>query len=464
VLGQQAVVEFFGEQKDVPTSELSVAEEPENAVHAGPMDDGRVLFRRAFEALNLGVVPPEPDQLLRLSIGGDALEKKTERWLREARRAGFCKVVFGDYGTGKTHNLRVIEAAALRRGWVVSFVEFDPKQADAAKPHLVYREIARNLKFPMREDGSRSRGFYDLIGEVRSKWHLVAGGKYFNSSPWFEPAVRALRFHTHSEDPEYRDAIAWLAGQGVNHSVIRDLCRRTGGRVVAPRAMPKVLETADIYVHHLVVINEWCRLLGYQGLLIILDEAEHVRGYNVRRFERATNFFDWLARAAHAPLDDAPPPNANEHGIALPPFWREGPHFGLVVALTEGDTFGDPSVALRDACVFLHDESDRITLTPPKPSDYRDWCEILLTDFERHYPERTSLLMEPSVRSQIAHVLADEYRKHKNGERTIRVWGKLASFAVALLLAGAATTQSELEDQLRRAAREATGEILPWES
>ena len=44
------------------------------------------------------------------------------------------------------------------------------------------------------------------------------------------------------------------------------------------------------------------RSLGYKGLALILDEAEHVRGYNVNRRERANNLFDLLSRAAHRPI------------------------------------------------------------------------------------------------------------------------------------------------------------------
>jgi len=74
------------------------------------------------------------------------------------------------------------------------------------------------------------------------------------------------------------------------------LARDKGLNIRVPR-MPSTRETADIYVHHLVVVNTLCKLLGYKGLAIILDEAEHVRGFNVRRRERANNFLNsWPVR------------------------------------------------------------------------------------------------------------------------------------------------------------------------
>ena len=119
-----------------------------------------------------------------------------------------------------------------------------------------------------------------------------------------------------------------------------------------------------------MVINEWCRSLGYKGLLILLDEAEHVRGFNVARRERSTNLFDLLARCARPPSDHDEAPIGNSRGFRLPQYWKEGPHFALVVALTEGDTFSDSSLDLREACVFLRDESDFLRLEPPTRNEY----------------------------------------------------------------------------------------------
>jgi len=462
VLGRQAVVNFFGEELDVQLSDLTAEKEPVVEVESRVREGNRHLFRRCHESINLGVVPPEPDQLLALTIGGEVLASKTAKWLHDAPRKGFGKVVFGDYGQGKSHLLKVIGASALRAGWVVSFVEFDPKQADPAKPHLVYRAIANNLRFPSRKDGSRASGFFDFIGEVRLHWDKMVGTEYFAQSPWFEPALRTLRFHSHSsEDTEYVQAVDWLAGQPVPHSVIAGLSR--GQRIAAPKAMPKSLETADIYVFHLVVVHELCQRLGYRGLLVILDEAEHVRGFSVTRRVRANNFFDFLACSAHPPLRGRPTPLSNEHGIALPTFLNKGPHFALVVALTEGATFSDPTASLREACVFLHSKDDVVRLSPPSVSDYREWCQKYFGQYVEHFGDGLSLPTDRPLRERLAEVLASEYERQAAPERNIRLWGKMAAFACASMMSKGVASTTDLEDLLRRVARDAAGEIQPWD-
>jgi hypothetical protein len=346
----------------------------------------------------------------------------------------------------------------------VSFVEFDPKQADPAKPHLIYRAITSNMRFPQREDGSQSRGFYDFIGEVRNFWHETSIGANFRASHWWPQALSVLRFQSHDDSQEYVDAVAWLGGQISQHAAIRALAKNAGGAVTAPRTMPRTRESADIYVHHLVVINELCRALGYQGLLIVLDEAEHVRSFSVNRKDRANNLFDLLARCAHKPLKGYPAPNPNENGIDVPPYWRHGPHFGVVVALTEGDTFAESGLALKESCVFLHDSTDMVRLAPPKKDDYRRWCAGFLKQFVEHYSVHAESIAGDGVEA-ISRALAEEYARQSDDERTLRLWTKVATLVPSMILARTAPQGgvSELISELRQAARGAAGEILPWE-
>lgn len=462
-LGDVALVEFFGEPVQVKTAELEVEHRQLAVVSQAAAPRQRVDLRRAYEAMNLGVVPPNPDELLDISIGGEEAARQCRAWLDAAPESGLCKVFFGDYGSGKSHHLRLCEAVALKNGWVVSFVEFDPKQADPAKPHLVYRAITSNLKFPERENGDRVNNLYDLVGEIRAGYDAVQKCRYLSKSQWFAPTLAALRFFSHDADPQYREVIDWLGGQPVLYGLMKAYLKSSGAPIVPPPSMPRAKETAEIYVFHLVVLNEICKALGYKGLLLILDEAEHVRGYNVRRRERANNFLDLLARSARPPLEYASSPYRNEHNHRLPRYWQHGPHFGLLVGLTEGDTFSDESVPLQEACLFLYDEDDAVRLKPPTPSAYKKWCESFLERFYKHYPAEMRLIAVSSDREQISTLLASRFAKQPIGGRTLRLWTKLASLVPSILMARYDGDLAGLTSLLDSAAREASGELLPWE-
>lgn len=463
IVGQEVLCAFFGERLMVQLGELDT---PDESTGRGP-DPGPdvVAFRRAFEAINLGVVPPDPVQMLALSIASEEIRNTIEGWLGVASAEGLCKVIFGDYGTGKTHYLRVMQAAALQQGWVVAFVEFDPKQADPAKPHLVYRSIVSSLRFPQHEDGSVVPDFVGFLNEVRRHWSRVRTKcQYLRDNPWFRVGLEALSSVPHSDDHTYLAAAGWLAGDGVPQSAVRSLVSEYGLALPRPPSMPRTKETAEIYVFHLVVLHWLFRTLGYRGLLILLDEAEHVRGFNVRRRERATNLFDWLARCARPKQNDLRPPVCNEHLEGLLPFWRQGPHFGLVVGLTEGDTFSTPGVSLRDACVFLRTEDDMRRLVPPSPEDYAQWCAGFLDRFASLFPGDCGAIRTQRERGIVVSALKEEFRRVPLSDRNLRLWTKLAAFVPALLLARAADDAHGLAALVRRTARTASGQVLPWET
>jgi hypothetical protein len=464
VVGAEAEVDFFGDVLSVKTKELqpSAPTKPTSVIRAEAMTESAIAFRKAFEAVNLGVTPSAPDQLIGLTIDGPEEERKIVRWLSDAPSDGLCKVFFGGYGTGKSHHLQLVKATALRDGWVTAFVEFDPKAADPAKPHLVYRELMAALEFPTRDDGSQTSGFFGLVKEVRNHWAEVRAGKLFKSSPWFTETFSILQSVAHSDEETYQQAMSWLPGFSKDATALKSLARHAGINLRTLPKMPVSKGTGEIYVFHLVVLSEVCRSLGYKGLAIILDEAEHVRGYNVTRRERANSFFDLLSRAAHRPVANDIPPERNGHEIIIPEFWKTGPHFSLFVGLTKGEVFSDPNLPLREACVFLHRETDMVMLEGPSSADYRNWCDEFFRNCARHLGSMP-VLGSASDRARIVNVLGDAFDILTPSERVLRVWIKLAALAPAILMCGRVVTVEPLETELKLACEAVTGLRFPWD-
>lgn len=467
LLGGTAVVNFFGDDIDVEVDHLTVMKGTSQVIDKTIEErcQDKIPFRAAFEAINLGVAPSDCGQLIDLTINSAKLKKQVSGWLANAQQEGLCKVVFGYYGSGKSHMLKFTRCMALQAGWAVAYLEFDPKAADPAKPHLVYQNLMSALEFPAREDGHRAEGFMGLIKEVREHWSEknIRNHPVFRSNPWFSSAFEILMKYPHMPDSieNYRDACMWLAGNHSSFQTVNALAREKGLKIRV-RRMPVTKETSDIYVHHLVVVNALCRLLGYKGLAIILDEAEHVRGYNVRRRERANNLFELLARSAHVPEPDDDDPAMNDHGMPVPQYWQEGPHFALFVGLTEADTFLDQSLALREACLFLRTEGDRIVLSNPTRNDYAQWCYLFLKKFSTFYPLEARLIDSDTARSQVVACLADAYPSSPDCV-TLRSLIKLASLVPCVLLSRPEIALEELISHVRGASANYIGNALSWE-
>lgn len=452
ILGSLVRVDFFGVPLDVDEQELELVVDTgadvdealgENGVLAVPLS--RQKYFTSIEAINLGVVPPDSEQLLHFTMNGAALTKEIKHALENARTKGLSKVVIGHYGTGKTHYLQLVRSVALMSGWVVAFVEFDPKAADPAKPQLVYRHILSSLEFPARQDGGVVRGFVGLVKEVRAHWQRadIKRLPFFRLNPWFRDGLMTLLAHNHDEEDEtYLAGCAWLAGDKQLAS-IRSLAKEARLSTRVP-AMPTTKETAEIYAFHLVVVNEIVRQLGYKGLLLILDEAEHVRGYSMRRKERANNFFDYLARCAHSPMDIGDLPAPNDHGYELPKFWGKGPHFGLYVGLTP--SFGIPQT--REDCVFIRSSDDVLVNRSPSSKDYKNWLENLLEMFHKYCPEDSELFSDKINRQQIADALGEMYVKQLGSSTPLRNWIKLGGLACSVPLVDRMCSVDTLIDHL----------------
>jgi hypothetical protein len=465
LLGAIASVDFLGETIEVDIGELAPRRDfaPEVRPDDRLYDADALTFRQAVEAINLGVVPPDPLRLIGLTIGGERTAARIKRWLSEAHGKGLCKVFFGFYGSGKSHRLQLVKAEALRQGWVVAFLEFDPKAADPGKPHLVYGGLMNGLSFPVRADGSRTEGFGGLVREIRKNWDKVRGGRYFRDSPWFREGMTALNHFPHDQDEEYRAAVSWLAGDVRALGAMRGLARASGQPPSSIPMMPQTRECSDIYVFHLVVLHEICQALGYAGLALVVDEAEHARNLNVRRRERANNLFDLMSRAAHLPLSDVGQPDRNEHERRIPHYWEHGPHFALFVGLTEGDTFADSSLDLREACVFLHTEDDIVRLRPPDSGAYEAWCERFFLACHEHLGPGMAIIGRPETRKSIATCLREAFRASPADHRDMRSWVKLAGVVPAILMSHSGIDASNLIKDIAAAAHATTTDVLPWE-
>jgi hypothetical protein len=448
VLGSTATVEFYGEHFDVEVSELITVTGGTcaAAVHPSREPTTGLAFRRSFEAVNLGVVPADPDQLVKLTIGGNEVSDEIRRLLRDAPTVGVNRVFMGYYGSGKSHHLRLVKAIALREGWVTASLELDPKAADPAKPSSVYKE------------------FFDLVKEMRDNWPKVRSLNYFRSSPWFSNGLEALQYLSHRrDDPDYVSAVCWLAGLVNQVGAIRSSTWRAGYRGNIPK-MPQVKDTGLLYAFHLVVIHEVLQALGYRGLAIIIDEAEHVRTYSANRYLRANNFFDILARCAHRPRTDLKDPPCDYDISMLTPFWREGPHFGLFVGLTEGEDTQDLRRKAGEMSVLIHSQEDVVQLKPPTPDDYETWSTTFLAEAAGHLGPKVSALTNAGLRSRIAGSLREHFEQTPDSEKLLRNWTKMAGFPAAVLMSQPRPIgNEELVAIVQDAARQVAGEVFPWD-
>lgn len=461
VFGAYATVVFFGESIKVKVDELRlVKQKVTSAVVETTFDEqSSTEFRQAFEAVNLGVVPVNPKQIVKLTIGGEKIAEKIARVLSQHNKKGVNNCYKGYYGSGKSHHLQLVKSIAIQEGWVTSLVELDPKGVDPAKPSTVYQEIISKLEFPARKDGKQNLDFFDLIKEIRDNWIEVKKLNYFQNSPWFNRGLSALfQLPHHRHNQVYASGVNWLSGQSKNVSAIRS-ARVPGAKWNRIPPMPQTLRSGYVYAFHLVVINEILKFLGYKGLLLILDEVEHIRGYTAKRKEHAKHFIQTLKCCTLNNVTDFRARDEEYNWYNMPAFWREGPHFGLFVGLTEDhtDDFEDDDRELEMVNMVTQ-------LDLPSSADYGEWVDLFLQKCGRGFGTNVRMLKFKKTREKLRRVLQENYQTASPTEKVLRNWTKLAGLPAAVLMgSNGSIDEDKLIEIISRSASEIAGERLPWD-
>lgn len=111
---------------------------------------GNYEHRRAVERLREGLFDPLSIRLL--TTGQKKLDTVFEKGLdalAENNQSHLC--ICGAYGQGKSHSLKYLQQKTLKKNFVVSYINLDPRQVPFHNFHEVYKALMKNMKFPDEE-------------------------------------------------------------------------------------------------------------------------------------------------------------------------------------------------------------------------------------------------------------------------------------------------------------------------
>ncbi len=223
----------------------------------------RAELRQTIEAMRLGVVPAE--YVRDYTVGRDGTLEAVEDILE---MQGGMRVLWGDYGSGKTHMLDITERIALERGYLTSRVVLDPHEVPPSHPRRLYSAIVDHLRYPDDQGHGLEPLFQKLAG---SGEHARPDGHF--ASRFFSPYL----FASEQGDPEFLD---WMRDyvDGCNMDVAdgnRQLAKLgwTGKRLLT---LSDYRTYGRMYMHLLGNVAAWAQDAGYQGLFLLFDEVEFV--------------------------------------------------------------------------------------------------------------------------------------------------------------------------------------------
>ncbi len=229
-----------------------------------------------IQSLRAGVTPLGGAK--HIQVGRDAEIAALEKNLDRIADGGSAfRLVIGEYGSGKTFFMNLVRGAAMERQLVVAHADLNPSrrlQSSGGEARSLYAELMKNMATRTKPDGGALQTVVekfittalaearkvggkpeDIIHErLGSLSELVMGYD-------FATVIAAYwRAYENDDDTLKDNAIRWLRGEFTAKS---DARRALGVR--------EIIGDAAFY-DQLKLIAKFCRLAGYKGLLVCLDE------------------------------------------------------------------------------------------------------------------------------------------------------------------------------------------------
>ena len=229
-----------------------------------------------IQSLRAGVTPLLGAR--HIQVGRDAEIAALEKNLDHIADGGSAfRLVIGEYGSGKTFFMNLVRGAAMERQLVVAHADLNPSRrlhASGGEARSLYAELMKNMatrtkpeggalqtvveKFittalvEARKVGSRPEDIiHERLGDLTE---LVMGYD-------FAAVIAAYwRAYEKGDDALKDNAIRWLRGE---FTAKLDARRALGVR--------EIIDDAAFY-DQLKLMAKFCRLAGYKGLLVCLDE------------------------------------------------------------------------------------------------------------------------------------------------------------------------------------------------
>jgi len=254
-----------------------------------------------LQALQAGVVPRTGIQHIQVARGNEIREMKKDIE-RIADGGSGIRFVIGDYGSGKTFFLNLVREMALSQKLVTVHCDLSSARrlySTGGQAQALYSELMRNMSTLSSRAGGALQAVVErfiakaiaeaestsidvdsvIVDQVEHLSELVGGYDF--------GAIVTAYWHGHdSGDDELKsNAIRWLRGEFSTKTEARQVL---GVRTIV---------TDDSFYDQLKLVAQFCRLAGFQGLLVCLDEMVSI--YMLQNAQARRGNYEQLLRVVN---------------------------------------------------------------------------------------------------------------------------------------------------------------------
>ena len=259
----------------------------------------RRILGALLAGISAGVVPRAGAPYI--AIGRvDEIRALTDDLARVAEGQSSMRLLIGRYGSGKSFLLQLLRSRAMELGFVTADADLSPERKLSGEGGIAtYRELSRNLAVKASPDGGAwsgilSRFLQSVTGEISSdlpekeyraavmdrvKKILSPLGDEVGGYNYITVLARYAEAYL-SDDTEHMAAcLRWLRGE---------YRTKTDARAAIGIRTLSIIDDASWYAH-IRLLSRFVRLIGYQGLLVLIDECVNL--YKIpNRISREANY------------------------------------------------------------------------------------------------------------------------------------------------------------------------------
>lgn len=232
---------------------------------------------RLMQALAAGVVPSIGQH--HIAVGRvQELEAAVRDVMRVSDGGSTFKLVTGEYGSGKTFFLGLVNAIALEKKLVVTKADLTPERrlhATGGQARSLYKELMRNMATRAKPDGEALTSIVEkFVGAAKSeareanvsadsiiRQKLDVLTHLTNGFDFSDVIAAYCRGHDEGNEQLKSDAIRWLRGE---YNTRSDARRALG--------VGSIVDDNNVY-DQLKLMARFVRLAGYSGLWANFDEC-----------------------------------------------------------------------------------------------------------------------------------------------------------------------------------------------
>lgn len=252
----------------------------------------RLQARQTLEALRAGV--PSRGAVLELGTTQSAVDAEFSNALEQID-GGFGAVpmvISADFGQGKSHLLRYLQARAERQGFVTSFVVISP-ETPLSNAHVLLKAIAEQAEAP----GMTGKAVMELASPGSKAPRNAASEliRWARDASIPDRFKAILRVYDSTVDEELRmQLLGDLEGRPFPKSRLRQELKLLGEASHYDLASPR-----DALLAHdrIRLLAQFFRCHGAKGIVVFFDEVERIEKFSFKARLNAYQELGWWRRA-----------------------------------------------------------------------------------------------------------------------------------------------------------------------